>query len=924
MGLLDRIKSLSIKAKMHLYIGASVVLIMMVSFTYFVVELRNDSRRNATQMAVEQVKGYASQIQKVTNQAIGFSESLASSVVYMFDQSIPNREDLIKQSLLNSAKNNQAFKCIWVSLEHSAITPGYSKPSGRRTFLTVPSSNMPIMSVDKDMDSYDPNSMYYQVKSTGKTDVKEPYFYNYYNNSTDQLLITTLEYPVMHNGQGKGVAGVDLSMEDYQKVVDKIKIFPGTSAFLIAQSGFIAAHTDKALVGKSYDKIFGKDNEELSLAKVLGTSEITQAFTDLNGESYFAVVLPIAMGDRGTTWALGVTIPTSEIFAQSRKSVLFAIVVCLLGILITSFVINYLAKKITKPLTDVTSSIKLLASGAVDKSVALQVNTGDEMEEIAESLNVLVNGLKGTASFAREIGKGNLGAEHELLSNDDVIGKSLLDMQQSLVQAKESEALRKLEEEKERWANQGYADFSEILRQNNDNIQELGFSIISSLVKYLDIVQGGMFILNEDDESDRYLEMVACYAYSRRKLHSKRVEVGEGLVGRCFIEQEPIYLLDIPDSYIAITSGLGDSNPSSLLLVPLKVNNQVNGVIELASLKPIDDFKVKFVERIAESIASTLSSVKINIHTAELLHKTQQQAEEMAAQEEEMRQNLEELQSTQEEMSRIHDEQIKVQEELAQEQMLFSNLMASVPDLIYFKDLNFRITRCSKSLLDLNGQSFDEIVGKNDIERFGEVGYRTMAEEQEIITSGSPMLNVEEKFIYPDGRVQWLNTSKLPLVDSMGKVYGLFGITKDMSDYKAMQESLATEQNLLSNLLESSKEVIYFKDLNLRYLKASKEKLKLHGLATEAQIVGKTDRELYGDKFNVAFEDEERSIISTGQGVVDVLEKVSEGSGETSWLSVSKLPLRDKDGNIVGVWVSYHNVTKTVQLEEKLAKYTSS
>ncbi|HSH53279.1 MAG TPA: GAF domain-containing protein [Bacteroidales bacterium] len=327
--------------------------------------------------------------------------------------------------------------------------------------------------------------------------------------------------------------------------------------------------------------------------------------------------------------------------------------ILLAGVILVIIAISialYLSRVIITPIQKIKGILLEMGKGIMPKKQIKESN--DEIGEMAGALNNLIRGLKETSEFALEIGKYNFDSPYVPLSDEDDLGNALLDMRTNLKHATEEEEKRKKEDEQRNWASQGVAKFSEILRQNNDDLTKLSYDIISNLVKYCDANQGGLFILNDDDPDNPYIEMSSAYAYNRKKFLEKRIEPGVGLIGRAVQESETIYMTDIPNDYISITSGLGNENPRSLLIVPLKLNEEVFGAIEMASFKPFEKYQIEVVEKIGESIASTYSSAKINIRTAELLEKTQQQAEEMKAQEEEMRQNMEELQATQEESER--------------------------------------------------------------------------------------------------------------------------------------------------------------------------------------------------------------------------------------------------------------------------------
>lgn len=300
---------------------------------------------------------------------------------------------------------------------------------------------------------------------------------------------------------------------------------------------------------------------------------------------------------------------------------------------------------ITKPLKEIKNIIYELSKGILPEKTN-KTYSEDEIGEMGLAVEVLVDGLKTTAAFAENIGQGNLDAPFKALSERDVLGNALLAMRESLKKIAD-------EDRKRSWATEGIAQFSEMLRQNNNDITKLAEEIITSLVKYLKANQGAIFIVQDElDHEEPYLEMKGCYAWDRKKYLKLRIHKGEGLVGQAWQEGDSIYLTDVPENYVTIASGLGEANPTSILIVPLKVNEQIFGVVELASFDEFPEYQRDFVAKIGESIASTISMVKVNEKTARLLKESQIMTEQMQAQEEEMRQNMEELQATQEEMER--------------------------------------------------------------------------------------------------------------------------------------------------------------------------------------------------------------------------------------------------------------------------------
>ncbi|HEY8512889.1 MAG TPA: GAF domain-containing protein, partial [Cyclobacteriaceae bacterium] len=368
------------------------------------------------------------------------------------------------------------------------------------------------------------------------------------------------------------------------------------------------------------------------------------------------------------------------------------------------------------------------------------VNLEDE-EAVRTSL---LNNLKQAAGFIQEVARKNYDVRWEGMNdtnrdaNRDNIAGELIQMRELMKKMKEEDDIRM-------WMTEGLSKFGAIIQKNQHDMQSLGDAFISSVVKYLDAKIGGLFIIEEEEE-EPYLELKACYAYERKKFITQKVGIGEGLVGQTFLERQTVYLREVPPGYLTISSTLGEADPRSLVLVPLIANDKIEGILELASLNEFKPHHIEFLEKVGESLAASLISVRSSDRMRILLQNAQQQAEEVRAQEEEMRQNMEELEATQEQMHRQVNELNQLRHELEVEKYLFSALMNNIPEAIYFKDRESKFIRVSKHLATHFGKEPADLLGKSDFDFQDEVHAREAFEdEKDIMRTRQPKVDFVER-----------------------------------------------------------------------------------------------------------------------------------------------------------------------------------
>jgi signal transduction histidine kinase/DNA-binding response OmpR family regulator/HAMP domain-containing protein len=220
------------------------------------------------------------------------------------------------------------------------------------------------------------------------------------------------------------------------------------------------------------------------------------------------------------------------------------------------------------------------------------------------------------------------------------------------------------------WLNSNLARFSGLMQGQRD-LEEVSRLIMSELTPTVSAKQGAFYLADADGDgaltSDGDLKLIASYGYKKRKNLSNKFQPGEGIVGQAALEKKSIVIENTPDDYLRITSGLGEAKPANIVDLPVLFEEQVLGVIELASFEHFTETHMQFLEQLMETIGIALSTIIANQRTEQLLLQSQQLTGELQSQSEELQAQQEELKRSNAELEE-QAKSLKASEELLQTQ----------------------------------------------------------------------------------------------------------------------------------------------------------------------------------------------------------------------------------------------------------------
>ncbi|MGF9977931.1 response regulator [Viridibacillus arvi] len=303
----------------------------------------------------------------------------------------------------------------------------------------------------------------------------------------------------------------------------------------------------------------------------------------------------------------------------------FSIFAVFFSILIISIILSWMIRSTTSELQSITKVIKKIDFKNLSAIPRIKVQTKDEIGEIASSFNEMAGSLE----------------EYN---------------------QKEKDFTQKISEQN--WIQTGLAEIATMYQRIVD-VEELGKRLITRLAPMVGASFGVFYIRRGQGEDTRFVK-TASYAGEGEEAGRNEFQIGEGLIGQCAVTKKSQIITDIPDNYQLITTGLGHVNPKSIIITPVIFEDEVVGILEMASIVPFTSLQQNFLQRVLETLGITINSVQGRMEIERLLKESQAQTEELQAQSEELQSQSEELQAQSEELQSQAEELRMINEQLSE------------------------------------------------------------------------------------------------------------------------------------------------------------------------------------------------------------------------------------------------------------------
>ncbi|MEO9801671.1 MAG: methyl-accepting chemotaxis protein [Reichenbachiella sp.] len=428
-------KKIAIRKKMMLFILGISLVIYVVTLSYVSITLRQNAIVEAKKLANSLALQKANDIKANLDEGVAISRTMADIIKDYVYLPTEQREAMDRKLLVNVLDNYPEFDATWLSWELEAIDPNWDKSHGRRRSTYYYENGRLNETIDTvNMDGDDLNGIYYRHKVQKHEGITEPYFYKSYDKEgAQQILGISQNAPILLDGKFIGLIGSDLSLEDYSEMTE-FDDFDRGYAFLMSNNGAIVAHPEKELRTNLIDTLGFSAGLDVDLKEIIRTGKhyLFGAHDARYGEDVYVAIAPIPIGRSDYPWSVGLVVPVAEITKSFNATFKITVIVGIIGLFLLSMVIWRIASQIISSIEKSNDLLKDLALGELNQDKKLDVDSDDELGEMADSVNVLVDELSKKATFSKDIGEGNLDSGYQVASARDVLGHSLLKMRDNL------------------------------------------------------------------------------------------------------------------------------------------------------------------------------------------------------------------------------------------------------------------------------------------------------------------------------------------------------------------------------------------------------------------------------------------------------------------------------------------------------------
>lgn len=262
----------------------------------------------------------------------------------------------------------------------------------------------------------------------------------------------------------------------------------------------------------------------------------------------------------------------------------------------------------------------------------------------------------------------------------------------------------------------------------------------------------------------------------------------------------------------------------------------------------------------------------------------------------------------------------KMKSERDELERFFEALMETVPSNIYFKDRNSKFLRVNQSMAEGLGAGHPaDLVGKCDADFFdAKHAQRALADEEKILATGKGVEGYVEKEIFADGSDGYVLTAKLPFRDQRGRVLGTFGISSDVTEMVRTSETLEREKNTLRSLIDSIPDAIYVRGVEGKYMAVNQAMADFLNCEKPEDVVGKSPQEFFPDQKSEIYLAEDREVMESRKPMLNVERRIKTAGGQLRTVLISKVPVIDDAGKVIGIVGMNRDVTEERRMEQAL------